>query len=97
MCPVPIYLLAKNHLRNTYLALVFSLSCLLQPVLTTGAMLGFIPPSFGLLFILCAFYYLEKENLNRFLFFIILANMSKIDAVVMTLILGLILGYSKNR
>ncbi|MBZ9577944.1 DUF2079 domain-containing protein [Patescibacteria group bacterium] len=94
---LPIYFLARKRLYSAYLAGAFSIAYLLHPIVTTGAMLGYIPLSLGLPFLLFAFYYLEKENFGKFIFFIILANMSKVDTVVMTLILGLILSFSKAK
>lgn len=94
---LPIYLIAKNRFNNSYLGVAFSISYLLHPIVTTGAMLGYIPPVIGLPFLLSAFYYLEKDNYAKFIFFIIIANMSKIDMVIATFILGVILSFSKEQ
>ncbi|MCK9603504.1 MAG: DUF2079 domain-containing protein [Candidatus Omnitrophica bacterium] len=92
-----VYLLTKHRLRNTYLAIAFSVSYLLNPIISTGAILGYISPALGLPFLLFAFYYLEKDDFKKFIFFIILACISKIDVVVMVLILGMILAFSKTK
>ena len=94
---IPIYLLALMRLKHNYLAFAFSLAYLLHPVISTGALLGYIPLSLGLPFLLWAFYYLEKGNLHKFVFFIILANTTKIDVVLMNAIFGLILFFSKDK
>ncbi len=92
----PIYLFARKRLHSDYLAVSLSISYLLNPITATGAILGYIPISLGALFLLYAFYYLEKDNFRRFIVFIVLANMVKIDIVTMTIILGIILYFSKN-
>jgi len=94
---LPVYLLTRKRLGSTYLAVAFSLAYLLHPIVTTGAVLGYIPLALALPFLLFAFYYLEKGDFKRFIIFIILANLSKIDVVLMTLILGIILLFSKTR
>lgn len=94
---VPIYLLSRTVIKNNYLAFVISLSYLLHPVITSGAMLGYIPFSMALPFFLWSFYYLEKRDLGKFTIFIILANSAKIDAVLMGLILGILLYFSKEK
>ena len=94
---LPVYLLTRKRLGSTYLAVAFSLAYLLHPIVTTGAVLGYIPLALGLPFLLFAFYYLEKGDFKKFIIFIILANLSKIDVVLMTLILGIILSFSKER
>ena len=94
---LPVYLLTRKRLGSTYLAVAFSLAYLLHPIVTTGAVLGYIPLALGLPFLLFAFYYLEKGDFKKFIIFIILANLSKIDVVLMTLILGIILLFSKTR
>ncbi len=94
---LPVYLLTKKRLDSAYLAVTFSLAYLLHPIVTTGAVLGYIPLALALPFLLFAFYYLEKGDFKKFIIFIILANLSKIDAVLMTLVLGIILLFSKER
>lgn len=94
---IPVYLLAKYRLHNIYLAVVLAVAYLLHPVITTGAMLGYITFSSGMLFLLFAFYYLAKANFRRFIIFVLLANASKVDVIVMTLILGVILAFSEEK
>lgn len=93
---VPIYLMAKERLGSKFVALSFSISYLLHPVITVGSVLGYMPLSFGLPFLLFAFYYLQKGNFKLSLFLIIIAGLSKIDIVLMTLIFGLILAFSND-
>lgn len=93
----PVYLLVKKRLCNTYLAVSFSVLFLFHPIVTTGALLGYIPLSLGLPFLLCSFYYLERMDFGKFSFYVIAAMMSKIDVVVMVLILGIILLFSKQK
>lgn len=93
----PVYLIARHYLRNNYLSMALSISYLLNPIIITGAMLGYIPMSIGICFLLWAFYYLEKEDIKKFSFFILLANASKIDIIVMTSILGIILTFKENK
>lgn len=93
----PVYMLARNILGNKYLAFAFAASYLLHPVVTTGAMLGYIPIVTGLPALLFTFYYLEKKDFRKFIFFAILANISKIDAVIMNFIFGIILLFDKDK
>ena len=94
---IPIYLLSRKLIKNDYLAFVISLAYLLHPVVTSGAMLGFISFSVALPFFLWSFYYLERRDLGKFTIFIILANTAKIDAVLMGLILGILLYFTKEK
>ncbi len=94
---IPLYLIALGRLRCEYLAFAFSFAYLLHPVISTGALLGYIPLSMGLPFLLWAFYYLEKARMRKFVFFIMLANLTKIDVVLMNAILALVLSFSKEK
>ncbi len=94
---LPVYLIAKKHIKSTLIPLALAISYLLHPVVTVGSMLGYIPVCFGLPFILYAIYYLEKENLGGFVIFIFLACMTKIDAAIMILVLGIILFFFRKR
>lgn len=94
---VPVYLLAKQRLSGICLPAALSVAYLFHPIVTTGAMLGFIPLAIGLPFLLWAFFYLEKNDLQKTILFVILANSAKIDVVVMTLILGLILLFASEK
>jgi len=94
---VPIYLIAKDNLKNKFLAVSIALAYLLHPIITTGGMLGYMPLSLGMPFFLFALYYLDKEDLIRFVLFISLANLSKIDNALITIIMGVILLFSKKK
>ena len=94
---VPIYLIARDNLKGTFLAVSIALAYLLHPIITTGGMLGYTPLALGMPFFLFALYYLEKENLGKFTLFIILANLSKIDNAVITIIMGVVLILSKKK
>lgn len=91
------YVLAKEILKSRYLAFSFSIAYLFHPVITTGAMLGFIVSAIGLPFFFCALYFLTKADFKNFIFFIILANLSDLGAVAVSIILGIILIFSKDR
>jgi uncharacterized membrane protein len=94
---IPVYLLALTKLKHNYLAFAFFLAYLLHPVISTGALLGYLPLSMGLPFLLWAFYYLERGSFRKFVLFIILANSTKIDVVLMNLIFGSVLFFSKDK
>jgi len=94
---VPIYLVARDNLKDIFLAVSISMAYLLHPIITVGGILGYTPLSLGMPFFLFALYYLDKENLNKFTLFIILANLSKIDNAVITIIMGMVLVFSKNK
>lgn len=94
---IPIYLIAKENLKAGSLALAFSVSYLLHPYITTGAILGYTPLTLGMPLFLYAFYYLEKKAFGRFVLFVLLANLAKVDATAMTIIMGTILFFSKTK
>ncbi len=94
---VPAYLLARKVTADRFLAFAFSFAYLTHPVVTSGAVLGFIPPSIALFFLLWALYFLEKCNGKAFVFFILLANAVKIDMVIASMMLGMALSLSKQR
>jgi len=88
---LPLYLIAKKVLGSSYLAFALALAYLLHPVVSVGALLGFIPSALGLPLLMSAFYYLEKSRPVKFILFLMLAGLCKIDIVLMNLILGFIL------
>jgi len=94
---IPIYLLAKERLKDVYLAMAVSVSYLLHPIITTGLMLGYTPLASGMPLFLYAFYYLEKNNIKIFILFMALAILSKIDAALIAVIFSGILFFSKSK
>lgn len=94
---VPVYLLARLHFKNSYLAFAFALSFLLHPVITSGAVMGYIHPSAGMPLLLFAFYFLERSKLIAFTALAVFAIMAKFDAAIMLFIYGVILYFSENK
>jgi len=88
---LPVYLLALRRLNNSFIAFSLFLVFLLHPLVTSGSLLGYIPFSMGMPFLLWEFYYLEKNDFRKFMLFAVLANLTKIDVVLMNMIFGLVL------
>lgn len=93
-----IFFLANQILKNTLLSFTVFISYILQPAVSTGCISGFSPFIILIPILFSAFYYLEKNNFNIYIFFIILANLVRLDAVIITMLFGLCLVITgKNR
>jgi len=59
---IPLYLIAKNELKNKTLALIISISYLLSPGLLSASMADFNYLTFSVPILFFAFYFMRKEN-----------------------------------
>lgn len=69
---LPIYWLAKETTKTQYIALIFSLTYLLYSPLHYLNLSVFKPINLSVTFLLCAFYFFQKNKFGKFLIFSIL-------------------------
>ncbi len=86
---LPIYLLAKNKLKDRWIGLVFVMMYFLFPALLFLNLDNFHPVSFVVPFLLFAFYFASIKRSRLFLLFIILALISKEEVALTTFVLGI--------
>lgn len=95
---IPLYLLVNHLLKSRSMALVFSLTFFLHPIVHLASVSGFTPEIIALPLLMFAFYYFEKGNLNKSLIFILLSSTCRISILIMSLLWGLYLFFSgKNK
>lgn len=93
-----VFFLANQILKNTLLAFTVFISYILQPAVNAGCISGFSPFIILIPILFLVFYFLEKDNFNMYIFFIILANLVRLDVVIITLLFGLCLVFTgKNK
>jgi len=81
---LPVFWLARKHLRSEHAALGFALAFLLLPPLQWMTLSEFHPVALATTFLLFAFWYLDEERLLPFVLFAVIAVISK-EHVALTL------------
>jgi uncharacterized membrane protein len=74
---LPVYWLARRHLQNNWLALVFALLYLLQPAVQNGNLYELRERQMVVSFLLFTFYYYDSGRFKLFLLFAILTLMCR--------------------
>lgn len=85
---VPVYLIAKDVLKNKYFGLLFSCLFLMHPIVIGGTNFDFHPEAFMPVFMLFAFYYYCRKSWRNFFIFFVLALMTKETVAVITFFWG---------
>lgn len=95
---LPLYLLAKEHIKSEFLSLSLSFSYLLHPALGNINLYGFYPVSFSIPFLLFALYFAQKRRWFPFfvLFFLSLSCKENISWVGILLGVWLLLKKEKK-
>lgn len=86
---IPLYLIAKDKLKNKITPLVIAFAYLLYPALHYLNLENFHPDSFAVPILLFCFYFLTKRNYSLYTFFVFLALITKEDITITILTLGL--------
>lgn|GEM_PF-4380780 len=95
---IPLYMLVNHILKSRSMALVFSLTFFLHPIVHLASVSGFTPEIIALPLLMFAFYYFEKGNLNKSLIFALLSSICRISILIMVLVWGLYIFFSgKNK
>lgn len=94
---VPIYWLAKEKLKNYWVALVFLVSYLLNPFLHNGLLYDFHEVVLAAVFASWAFYFLEKRKNNLFIIFSILLAICQEHLVLIVFMMGLYAFFIQKR
>jgi uncharacterized membrane protein len=97
MGAVPTYLLARDKLRDEMLAALLAVAYLLQPVLGWTNLEHFHPDVFEVPLLLFALLFMFRERWIPFLLCVALLLLVKEDVVLLTLVLGLYVGYEYDR
>jgi len=92
----PLYMFTKNILKDTCLSSVFALSYLLHPFTHYATTVGFPLPYITFSCLILAAHYLEKKQLLFALFFISLANTTRINVVILNMLWGIALLFSSK-
>lgn len=74
---LPVYLLARDKLKNNFIALCFSTVYLLHPFISRINLFEFHPECLGPLFLLFTFYFLHKKNYKLYFLFLVLSLLIK--------------------
>jgi uncharacterized membrane protein len=85
----PVYLLAREKLRNEFGGIVFAAAYLLFPALEAANLYDFQAVSLAPTFLLWAFYFLEKEKDPWFIVFSVLAMSCKEEMSLLIVMMGL--------
>jgi len=86
---LPIYLIAKEKLKNKWFSLIFSLSYLLNPALHYLNLENFHLVSFAVPILLFAFYFLIKKNYRMFFVFVSLALITRQELALTVMAMGI--------
>ena len=86
---VPLFLIAKNKLGSSLIAIIVVISYFLYPALGHLNMENFHYDSFLVLFIFCAFYFLTTKRYFLYIAFVILALITKEEAAITIFLLGI--------
>lgn len=84
----PLFALARERLRNDWLALLFGLAALLNPTLQAANWLEFHPLTLAPTFLLAAFYFLIRGRTGWFATFAILAASCKEEIALLIFMMG---------
>jgi uncharacterized membrane protein len=95
---LPVFLIAREKLRNEWLALMLSVAYLAQPVVGLTNHDNFHPDSFEIPLILFAVYFMIRQRWRGFFICVILVLLVKEDVPLLTFTLGLYvaLRYDRN-
>lgn len=94
---VPVYLLARRKLGDVWGARIILASYFLYPFLQNGALYDFHEVVMAVGFAAWAFYFLEREKYVLFIIFSILLALSQEHLVLLVLMMGLYIVWSKKR
>lgn len=94
---IPIYWLAKEKLKNYWIALVFLISYLLNPFLHNGLLYDFHEVVLAAVFASWAFYFLEKRKNKLFIIFSILLAICQEHLVLIVFMMGLYAFFIQKR
>jgi len=95
-----VYLIAKNILKNKVLSLAFAGSFLINPAVNYTNLYDFHSVTLGTTFLLAVFYFLYKKRYFWFVFFLILAGITKEQVWLITSLFGIylfIINFRKNQ
>ena len=95
-----VYLIAKNILKNKAFSLIFAGSFLINPALNYTNLYDFHPVTLGTTFLLAVFYFLYKKTYFWFVFFLILAGITKEQVWLIIALFGIylfIINFRKNQ
>ncbi len=94
---IPVYLIAHRRLNSRWVALGFAGAYLLYPATQHVNLADFHPESLGLVFLLFAFYAIEKRKFSWFYVLCVLAAICKEDMVLAVLVLGIIVYFMYDK
>jgi len=94
---VPIYLLAKQKLKNKWLPLIFSFCYLMYPALHYLNLENFHPSALAVPMIIFSFYFLENKKYKPFLTFLFLALICKEEIVITAFFMGIYTFFKHNK
>ncbi len=86
---IPLYLIAKDKLKNKITPLVIVFAYLLYPALQYLNLENFHPDSFAVPILLFCFYFLTMRNYSLYAFFVFLALITKEDIAITIFALGI--------
>lgn len=94
---IPIFLIAKEKLKNNLVALLLAGAYLLNPALHQGNITDFHPLVLAVTFILFGFYFAMKNKWGTSFLFFILAIFCREEIAIMVFLFGLYFFFSKNK
>jgi len=94
---IPVFLIAKEKLKNNLVALLLAGAYLLNPALHQGNITDFHPLVLAVTFILFGFYFAMKNKWGTSFLFFILAIFCREEIAVMVFLFGLYFFFSKNK
>ncbi len=86
---IPVFRLAQDKLKNSFAALVFSLSYLLYPAIQNANLFDVHGVTFAAPFLLFAFYYLQKRKIGLFALFAVIAISCREDSALLIFMMGI--------
>jgi len=94
---IPLFIYARGKLNSRFLALTIALSYLLYPALQNMNLENFHPEAASVFFVICALFFLLKEEFNLFYPFAALSILGKEDISITVAFMGLyLLVFKKN-
>ena len=94
---IPLYLIARDKLKNKLVPLVVVFTYLLYPALHYLNLENFHADSFAVPILLFCFYFLTKKNYSLYAFFVFLALITKEDIAITVFMLGIYATVFYNR
>ena len=92
-----VYKIAEHILKNRNLALVFSISYLLNPFVQKQNLYDFHSVTFATTFLLASTYYLIRNKYKWFILFIILSALTKENIYLVAMLFGLFIFLNKKK